>query len=273
MENRFNELEIAIDLEKIIISDGYNEVASLKILEKIRDCFKAKGCIWYRSMRDTDIIKTSDNIKYSDNDILISLSNNGKFIINEPCVSIPDDSRIIEFLQVYLEKFYLTSKRILELEKISRIDKLTGVYNNDTLLDFINNNSTVCNTGVAFIDVNGLGVVNNNYGHDKGDELLRGVTDIIKLYFRKEDIYRKGGDEFIVISLNIDENLFISKIQALKDNLAIDSYSASIGYVYSNELNNIKNLITIADNYMYDEKEKYREENPSKYKVLRKNKL
>ena len=123
-------------------------------------------------MRDTDIIKTSDNIKYSDNDILISLSNKGQFIINEPCLSIPDDSRIIEFLQVYLEKFYLTSKRILELEKISRIDKLTGVYNNDTLLDFINNNSTVCNTGVAFIDVNGLGVVNNSYGHDKGDLLL-----------------------------------------------------------------------------------------------------
>lgn len=47
--------------------------------------------------------------------------------------------------------------------------------------------------GVAFVDANGLGVVNNMYGHESGDNLLKIVADCLKQYFRYCDIYRIGG--------------------------------------------------------------------------------
>lgn len=47
--------------------------------------------------------------------------------------------------------------------------------------------------GVAFVDVNGLSVANNMYGHESGDNLLKTVADCLKQYFRYCDIYRIGG--------------------------------------------------------------------------------
>lgn len=57
------------------------------------------------------------------------------------------------------------------------------------------------------IDLNGLKKVNDEYGHEAGDFLIQKVAkNISKVFYG--NIYRIGGDEFVVISTEIKEKLF-----------------------------------------------------------------
>ncbi len=48
-------------------------------------------------------------------------------------------------------------------------------------------------------DLNGLKIINDSFGHKKGDEILKKTANILKEVFREEDIIaRQGGDEFAV---------------------------------------------------------------------------
>jgi diguanylate cyclase (GGDEF)-like protein len=116
-----------------------------------------------------------------------------------------------------------------------------------------------------FADINGLGVINNIYGHEYGDYMIKTVAKCISDNFRKQDIYRKGGDEFVIIVTDIDKRLFIEKTILVKQELNTTEFTASFGYAYSKHTNNIKELINKADQNMYYAKEKFRESNPSIY--------
>jgi diguanylate cyclase (GGDEF)-like protein/PAS domain S-box-containing protein len=81
-------------------------------------------------------------------------------------------------------------------------DKLTGLYNRayfEEELKRLNTQRQLPIT-IIFCDVNGLKQMNDNFGYEKGDKLLRKVADILKTCFRSEDIVvRWGGDEFIIV--------------------------------------------------------------------------
>ena len=79
----------------------------------------------------------------------------------------------------------------LKTEK--NIDSLLHVYNRSAYDEVLSEEKMHRMCGVAFIDVNGLGVVNNMYGHESSDNLLKTVADCLKQYFRYCDIYRIGG--------------------------------------------------------------------------------
>ena len=53
---------------------------------------------------------------------------------------------------------------------------------------------------VIFVDLNGLKLINDSYGHDQGDELLRTISQKMLSYQREGDIFvRYGGDEFVLL--------------------------------------------------------------------------
>lgn len=60
--------------------------------------------------------------------------------------------------------------------------------------------------GVVYLDVNGLKEINDNLGHDSGDELLKACAKIIQNSFEIGSYYRIGGDEFVIICIDISEN-------------------------------------------------------------------
>jgi len=71
---------------------------------------------------------------------------------------------------------------------------------------------------IIMIDINGLKLVNDSYGHQKGDQIIRRTADLIKQTFRREDIYaRWGGDEFIVFLPKTDEENALKMIKRLED--------------------------------------------------------
>jgi len=98
----------------------------------------------------------------------------------------------------------ITEKKKIE-EKIKYLsfhDSLTGLYNRAYFDEELKRLDTERQLPITIVmgDVNGLKVINDAYGHEKGDLFLKKIADILKDVFRKEDIIsRWGGDEFIAI--------------------------------------------------------------------------
>ncbi len=98
--------------------------------------------------------------------------------------------------------------------KIER-DDLTGLFNRSfiqgLLQEYFDDKSH--KFGMLFVDVNRLKYVNDTYGHDKGDKLIVCVANALRKALREEDASaRIGGDEFLVILSNLENNLKIDRV-------------------------------------------------------------
>ena len=168
----------------------------------------------------------------------------------------------------------ITQRKKMEksLEKLARFDSLTGIYNRGYGLELLSrqiklskrNKSTLL---IAFLDIDGFKYINDNFGHDEGDRVLKKVTKLFKSTLREVDIIcRMGGDEFLLIfpdnSLGkaplIKERLnkdVIQLNQTIKKNYQIMFSIGFSEYNFEKPLS-INDLIRIADQSMYDEKKK-----------------
>ena len=110
---------------------------------------------------------------------------------------------------------------------------------------------------MAFIDVNGLKEINDRFGHDAGDKLLQTGAAIMQSSVTKGNLYRVGGDEFVVICLDVEEANFGEIIQQLKNNLNRKEYRAAVGSAWTHSCRNLKEIIRIADQKMYEDKKQF----------------
>ena len=93
-------------------------------------------------------------------------------------------------------------EKLENIKYLSYHDQLTGLYNRYMLEEELTRLDVPRNYPLSIImaDVNGLKLVNDCFGHPKGDALLKSFSSILKKSFRQDDILcRIGGDEFIVI--------------------------------------------------------------------------
>lgn len=92
-----------------------------------------------------------------------------------------------------------------EIEALSFTDQLTGLYNRRFFEEEMKRLDTKRQLPLSIImaDLNGLKIINDSYGHNKGDEILVEAAQILKESLREEDILaRQGGDEFSVLLPN-----------------------------------------------------------------------
>ncbi|WP_317367243.1 EAL domain-containing protein [uncultured Tyzzerella sp.] len=139
-------------------------------------------------------------------------------------------------------------------------DSSTGLNNRNKYANYIENikYSNIKSMGVAFVDINGINKINETQGQECGDRAIKEVSEALKKYFRKEDIYRIGGDEFVVLSENITKDTFSQKVNSVNRYfLDLMEYSVSIGYLWRDKNLDIKHLTRKADEYMYQAKKTY----------------
>lgn len=139
-------------------------------------------------------------------------------------------------------------------------DAATGLNNRNKYINYIENikYNKIRSMGIAFIDINGLKKINDTQGHEFGDRAIKEVSECLKRYFRKEDSFRVGGDEFVIISENISKETFFQKINSINRYfLDLMEYSVSIGYLWDNRNLDINELMHRADEYMYQAKRSY----------------
>lgn len=151
------------------------------------------------------------------------------------------------------------------LENISNHDYLTGLYNARKMYQILQELQAQNQTfTLIYMDLNKFKSVNDRYGHLVGDELLKGVAARTQKIIQTDNVFRIGGDEFAMILLSDQDINTIS--QALQQEISkpmelmknvIYAPSISFGYAtYSQEMDDIEELIRIADEHMYDMKHK-----------------
>ena len=125
-------------------------------------------------------------------------------------------------LTTYFLASELASYQLFErMETLSSKDMLTGIFNRNAMnnrIDFLltsenKHNDYVC---IIFADLNGLKQVNDNEGHFAGDLLLKDAALTLQKHFPDYEIYRAGGDEFMVLALESDKEKMIKRISEFK---------------------------------------------------------
>ncbi len=167
-----------------------------------------------------------------------------------------------------------------KLVKMANYDELTGLANRLLFIDRLNLSISLAQRAnvqlaLLFIDLDGFKEVNDSYGHNVGDLLLKQVSNRLLSSIRESDLVgRIGGDEFLVLLQNTTSNKYISHIaqhivKQLSDDFIINgqtiNISCSIGIaLYDGEDEASKTLIERADKAMYEVKESGK----NNYKIL-----
>ena len=181
--------------------------------------------------------------------------------------------RIKETLE--LSTFFLSSaivvyKTFKSLEHISYTDMLTGVKNrnamNNRVSSIVDGSEPLAPPyGIVFADLNGLKCVNDHNGHSAGDLLLKKAAITLQEVFTGDEIYRAGGDEFMIISVGgTKEELCrkVDKLHQLSENP--DSVSFATGYYYDDIGGDIRSAMRQADEKMYKDKDAYYTRHPER---------
>lgn len=161
-------------------------------------------------------------------------------------------------LGAYLILFLINKRRN---NILLHIDSLTQLFNRRLFDRHINNRKPMKIIAVYYIDVNDFKQINDQYGHEEGDRILKMVAEVLRMSLRKSDrIYRIGGDEFVVVAKITKEEYagrIIQKINAqLEEHNKSNPYptSLSIGYALTSSSHNLKSIVKKADAHMYENK-------------------
>lgn len=150
---------------------------------------------------------------------------------------------------------------------IATHDEMTGLLNIRAYTeDLARMNNKL---GVIFFDINNLKYVNDNFTHEAGNKLIKGVCSVVSKYFGTENLYRIGGDEFVVLidkpSKNEDDKVaeLCPKVHNdLADMTKQDSdkiiYAVSIGYAFGDGKATKEEVVKAADIAMYQNKKAYK---------------
>ncbi len=161
------------------------------------------------------------------------------------------------------------NKKHQELSYLARIDRLTELLNRGETENLLNNsiqyaNNTTQPLSILMIDIDNFKDINDTYGHDKGDEVLKAIALTIKNNIRSLDFAgRWGGDEFFVILPNILERQSANiakriKKQLYKINITKERITASIGVASLSKNETLKTFTKRVDVALYQAKKKYK---------------
>lgn len=107
------------------------------------------------------------------------------------------------------------------------------------------------------MDVNGLHELNNRKGHAAGDQMLQCVAGSLKKQFSVENVYRIGGDEFVVLLEEGTRAVCTAKMQAVQAELEQAGYSIAYGIAACQQERGLDRVVEKADEIMLQNKKEY----------------
>ena len=259
-------------------NDDWMEGDFYDVAESWEDLIGGSNCLIIKNNSDWEYVKERnkpwhDELVYTGvkTMVLFPLKKNGTLLgyIWSTNFAPEKAGRIKEILE--LSSLFISaeiSNHLLfdRLKVLSTIDSLTGVMNrnemNNRVDEIAENDKSV---GIIFIDLNGLKRTNDERGHLAGDILLKEAASILKETFPQDEIYRAGGDEFMVLCLDVSEDKLNKKIDELRKKVQeSETVSFAIGLYFDASSKNILSAMTKADKKMYQDKELYYAEHPEK---------
>jgi len=156
-------------------------------------------------------------------------------------------------IMICVMSYYL----FLFIEK-GKHDALTGLFNRSTYYQDLLR-MEVSATAVIQLDMNGLKYLNDNFGHAAGDNALVEISNAIAKHCNKNMYaYRVGGDEFVVIANDMNEEAVQEVVENIKAELNSTEFSCSIGVAFRKDKNtSLYDLIKEGEKAMYESKAEY----------------
>lgn len=153
--------------------------------------------------------------------------------------------------------WYLASAR-RGVYRMSITDQGTGLMNRVAYEKCLRKSDqrVIAPAACIYIDANGLHEINNERGHEAGDQLLHAVAERLREQFPRDDLYRVGGDEFVVFS-KADAAVCEARMQAVSSALAAQDYSISYGIAAQRASAGLGDLVREADENMLKNKRSY----------------
>lgn len=153
-----------------------------------------------------------------------------------------------------------------QLHILATTDKLTGIYNrlklDDILEHEIPRSKRYKNSfGVCILDIDHFKDVNDTYGHQVGDLTLKDLAQILKHSLRDTDyVGRWGGEEFLIIFLEIDEHVLSSIVEKIRNNIKKHDFdqvckiTCSFGATIYLKDDTLESMLKRADDALYEAK-------------------
>lgn len=174
----------------------------------------------------------------------------------------------IQFIRILrdIKNIIIENAKLDVLREIAYKDALTGINNRRAYLEQVeklkSDLSSISIFSIIVFDVNDLKKVNDMLGHEDGDKLIIDSCNIISSVFNRNDVYRIGGDEIVVILKNIDtykwDKLIDKFIDELEEFNLLNNRKISIAYgVATYDSTNDKSFEEVfsrADDAMYKNK-------------------
>ncbi len=273
---RLGTWEWNVQTGEVIINDRSAEIIGYTIEELKPVTVKT----WIEKSHPDDLLESNELMKkhfrceseFFEHESRMKFKNGGwVWILNRgKVIEWKADGRPLRMLGIYMD---VTEKRKMyeKIEELSIRDPLTNIYNRRYIFERLevlvseflreSNNFTV-----SIIDIDHFKVVNDTYGHQAGDLILREFADIVSSNLRPYDLHgRYGGEEFIIISKNVNKEQTLSKIEHILNvvrnkkffyNENEISFTFSCGISESMELDDISvgKLIETADKRLYSAK-------------------
>lgn len=177
---------------------------------------------------------------------------------------LPQWLLLLAFVPVFLHissEIESRARRAFAERRQAQIDFMTGLYNRNCYMSMLREH--YCNVGkvfVAFWDVNGLKQINDAMGHEVGDRLIVVAAESFKILQNdSRRVFRVGGDEFVLIAEDTDEEEGKKLLEKWSENVKSQNefseikLAVSTGYAYGSGAE-IREVIKVADQMMYDNK-------------------
>lgn len=164
------------------------------------------------------------------------------------------------------------NRLLKQLQSASLIDELTGLYNRRGFFELAQKQINIANRTkngflIVYCDLNDLKLINDNAGHQYGDQAITEATTVLKNTFRDSDIIsRFGGDEFVILALNSSKNDIETIYSRIKQCVALSNENSKIPFGFTLSIStgivyydpnfpcDIEDLLCKADKLMYADK-------------------
>lgn len=217
---------------------------------------RLKNPKWYLSMQNARVERL----------VLFPLIPRGQFLgyimaINFDVQNTQHIKDTLELTTFFIASEIANNRFIDQLKALNAVDLLTGAMNRNALNERLQELEGApagndCHMGIVFADMNGLKYVNDNLGHAAGDILLKNTAMILQSTFVDAEIYRVGGDEFLVLVHETDETDLRQKIADIKKKAELfENVSFAAGYCQLDQPCDIRKAMAAADANMYEDKE------------------
>ncbi len=130
-------------------------------------------------------------------------------------------------------------------DKLKYIDVLTSLKNRNYLNDHIElwDDNEIYPQTIVVIDLNNIAYINDNYGHQEGDTVIKDAANIlIKNQLEKTEIIRTNGNEFLIYMIGYEEKQVVSYLKKLNKELKELSHGFGAAYGYSMITDAIKTI-------------------------------